>query len=213
MDIEEEAEKEKQEKQHYRRLLIDRANIEYLVRVNQTNWRNDVGDEGKQLLHHLYDFATSASVYAGVRKKAQGALHNAWKYRPFARHMFLHSIIAKLSDRNVGEDELKGNAFLLFNRSVIHLITREWRYLAPFLVSIASSHVHSNEKLQTLLYQLFVLFSVSSYPVPLAAPSPPTSALPVAAQLSADTLQSAAKDVEFHNRKNLESYNSGTRSR
>jgi hypothetical protein len=210
MDIEEEAEKEKQEKQHYRRILIDRAHIEYLARVNQTNWHNDVGEAGKQLLHHLYDFATFASGYAGVRKKAQGALHNAWKYRPFSRHMFLHNIIAKLSDKSVGEDELKGNAFLLFNRGVIRLISREWRYLTPFLVSIASSHVHSNEKLQALLYQLFVLYSVSSYPVPLAAP-PPSAVLPPGAgfQLSADTLQRAAKEIEFHNKKNVESYNNG----
>lgn len=212
MDIEEEAEKEKQEKQHYRRILIDRAHIEYLARVNQTNWHNDVGEAGKQLLHHLYDFATFASGYAGVRKKAQGALHNAWKYRPFSRHMFLHNIIAKLSDKSVGEDELKGNAFLLFNRGVIRLISREWRYLAPFLVSIASSHVHSNEKLQTLLYQLFVLYSVSSYPVPLAAPSPPAVLPPGAGfQLSADTLQRAAKEIEFHNKKNVESYNNALR--
>jgi hypothetical protein len=210
MEVEEGAEKEKQEKQHYRRIIIERAHIEYLMRVNQTNWRNDAGESAKQLLRHLYDFAAQ-SRYAGARKKAQRSLHNAWKYRPFARHMFLHDIIAKLSDRTVGEDELKGNAFLLFHRGIIRLISREWRYLAHFLVSIASSHVHSDEKLQAMLYQLFVLFSVSSYPVPLAAPPAPAS-LPAAipgADLSAETLRSATKDIEFHNRKNFESYQNG----
>ena len=210
MEIEERAEKEKQEKQHYRRLLVERGHIEYLMRVNQTNWRNDAGESSKQLLRHLYDFAT-ISRYAGARKKAQRSLHNAWKYRPFARHMFLHDIIAKLSDRGVGEDELKGNAFLLFHRSVISLISREWRYSAQFLVSIASSHVHSDEKLQAMLYQLFVLFSVSSYPVPFASPS--AGALPASVpgvHISAETLQSAAKDISFHTSKNHESYENGT---
>lgn len=213
MEIEQEA--EKPEKRHYRRILIDRAYVQYLRRVNQTNWRNEAGEVGRQLMRIMYDFSTSGSIYSEVRKKAQRTLHNTWRYRPFARHIFLPDIISKLSDRTASEDDLKGNAFLLIHRGLIRLIAREWRYLAPFMISISSSHIHSNEKLQMLLYQLFVLFSVSSYPLPLR--SLPTRSMPPGApaeiasaiQPSQEALRGAQKDIEFHTRKNTESYEIG----
>jgi len=194
-----------------RHIFIKRAHIEYLRCLDQTNWRHDrAGESVWQLLHQLYALASS-SIYEEVRQMAQRSLHNAWRLRPFAPHAFLSGTIAKLGDPRVGEDELKGTISLLLGHRALRLISRDWRYLGPFLVGIASAHVHSDEKLQALLYRLFVAFAVSVYPAPLALPPPrPLPAgLPATAQPSSDVLARAAQDAALHNTRNRESYDNG----